>query len=148
MRPSAKCVVLWTCLALAPVMPSLACSRPTPPLQPPTQEQIDRQAREMVRSSVGVLEVVTTRRVTSMTGSARILRVLKGEFRPGRIISVGAAGSAACSADMIPLGSRGFILVHEPRGRVVMWPFLGSRYLESMERQGLLASPETAKQHR
>lgn len=139
MRPSAKCVVLWTCLALAPVMPSLACSRPTPPLQPPTQEQIDRQAREMVRSSVGVLEVVTTRRVTSMTGSARILQVLKGEFRPGRIISVGAVGSAACGADMIPSSSRGVILVRESRGRIFMWPFLQPRYIESMKRQGLVA---------
>lgn len=140
MRPSAKCIVLCALLAFAPVTPSLACTMLYPPPPPPTQEEIDRQARQMVRDSVGVLEVITTRRVTSIAGSARILHVLKGEFRPGRIISVGAIGSAACGADMIPSSSRGVILVRESRGRIFMGPFLQPRYIESMKRQGLVAS--------
>lgn len=139
MRPSAKCIVLCTLLAFAPVTPSLACSMVYSPPSPPTQEEIDRQARQMVRDSVGVLEVITTSRVTLMAGSARILQVLKGEFRPGRIISVGAVGSAACGADMIPSGSRGVILVRESRGRISMWSFLQPHYIESMKRQGLVA---------
>lgn len=126
--------------ALAPVTPGIACTVVAAPLQPPNQEQIDRYAREMVRDSVAVMEVITTRTVTSMEGSARILQVLKGKFQPGRIISVGAVGSAACGPDMIPAGSRGFILVRDPRERIYIGNFLEPRYLESMKRQGLLAS--------
>jgi hypothetical protein len=102
----------------------------------------------MLYDTAGIVEVVTTSKVTATQGSARVLQVLKGKFRMGQSIKVRASGSSACGPDEVPAGRRGFVQVYAPRGTIHLGHFLEQPLVDSLSRQRGISRPSSSKYRR
>jgi hypothetical protein len=124
--------------ALLAVQPgaALACTIPPSPL--PVEERIDQWTRESYSRAEAMVEVVAVEGSRlHRRGLVRVLRVLKGRMRPGRVLSLRAIDSSLCGAGDFERGSRGLILLDRLRGPLVFQGYLRDDYLARLDRLGL-----------
>lgn len=115
---------------------ALACTIPPSPL--PIEEQRDQSARESFARAEAMVEVVALESSgPHRRGLVRVLRVLKGRLRAGRVLSLRAVESSLCGAGDFERGSRGLILLDRLRGPLVFQGYLPADYLARLDRLGL-----------
>ena len=115
---------------------ALACTIPPSPL--PVEEQRDQWARESYQRAAAMIEVVAIEGSRPRRpGLVRVLRVLKGRVRPGRLLSLRSVDFSLCGAGDFERGSRGLILLNSLRGRLVFQGYLPADYLARLDRLGL-----------
>jgi hypothetical protein len=137
-----KYALLATMLfALLPA-PAVACSIPYDPR--PLEAQMDDWARFEYPRAEAMVEVIALKgSVGHRPGKVRIVRVFKGNIRPGRVLRLHAVEASLCGAGGFAAGSRGLTLINRLGGRM---DFLGWRpddYLRRLDRLGLrpIATP-------
>jgi hypothetical protein len=127
--------VLAVLLAAQPAA-ALACSIPPSPLS--VEEQRDERARDTYERAEAMIEVVAIEGSRPRRpGLVRVLRVLKGRVRPGRMLSLRSVDFSLCGAGDFERGSRGLILLNSLRGRLVFQGYLPADYLARLDRLGL-----------
>lgn len=102
--------------------------------------QQDEWTRESYLRSQAMVEVVAvegSRR--SRPGVVRVVRVLKGPVRSGRLLSLLTVEPSLCGAGGFRSGSRGLILLDRLGGRLVFQGYLPPDYLTRLDRLGLRA---------
>jgi hypothetical protein len=131
-----KALPLLALLLAARPGAALACSIPPSPL--PVEEQRDQWARESYSRAEAMVEVVALESSRAhRPGLVRVLRVLKGRVRPGRLLSLRSIDFSLCGAGDFERGSRGLILLDSLRGRLVFQGYLRADYLARLDRLGL-----------
>lgn len=124
---------------------ALACSIPEDPR--PVEVQQDEWTRDSFTRAQAMVEVVAlegSRR--HRPGVVRVVRVLKGRIRPGRILSLRSVEPSLCGAGRFRSGSRGLILLDRLSGPLVFNGYLPPDYLKRLDRLGL--RPIGAPPHR
>jgi hypothetical protein len=114
----------------------LACT-PIPDPRP-VEVQMNEWARESYSRAEAMVEVVAiqgSRR--HKAGIVRVVRVLKGRIRPGRLFSLRSVDEGLCGAGDFRRGSRGLILIDRLRGPLVFQGYLPDDYLTRLDRLGL-----------
>jgi hypothetical protein len=104
----------------------------------PVEEQIDEWVRDSYLRSEAMLEVVAVEGSRHHSpGLVRVVRVLKGRVRPGRLLSLRSMERSMCGAGDFERGSRGLILLERLRGPLVFEGYLPRDYLTRLDRLGL-----------
>jgi hypothetical protein len=115
---------------------ALACSIPYDPR--PMEVQIDEWAVQSYSNARAMVEVVALRGSSRRRpGLVRVIRVLKGPIRPGRILSLHSVEASLCGAGQFRSRSRGLVLLDGLSGRLVFKGYLPSDYLTRLDRLGL-----------
>jgi hypothetical protein len=131
-----RAIPLLALLLAAQPGAALACSIIPSPL--PMEEQYDQWARESYSRAEAMVEVAAVESSgPHRQGLVRVIRVLKGRIRPGRLLSLGAIDSSMCGAGDFERGSRGLILLDRLRGPLVFQGYLPADYLARLDRLGL-----------
>lgn len=131
-----KAIPLLVLLLTALPGGAAACSIFPSPL--PVEEQRDQGARETYQRAAAMIEVVAIEGSRpNRPGLVRVLRVLKGRVRPGRLLSLRSVDFSLCGAGDFERGSRGLILLDSLRGRLVFQGYLPADYLARLDRLGL-----------
>lgn len=115
---------------------ALACTIPED--LRPVEVQKDEWARDTYSRAQAMVEVVAlegSRR--RRPGLVRVVRVLKGRLRPGRILKLRPVDESLCGAGDFERGSHGLILLNRLRGRLVFQGYLPAGYLTRLDRLGL-----------
>ena len=114
----------------------LACS----PM--PDERPADVQRDEWTRTSYSKAQVMAE--VVAVQGSrrhrpglVRVVRVLKGPIRPGRIFRLRGVDSGLCGAGHFRRGSRGLTLIERLGGENFFQGYLDPGYLARLDRLGL-----------
>jgi hypothetical protein len=103
----------------------------------PAEVQLDEWARESYARAEALVEVVAvegSRR--HRPGVVRVVRVLKGPIRPGRLLSLRSVEPSLCGAGGFRSGSRGLILIARGRERLEFQGYLPADYLTRLDRLG------------
>ncbi|HET9638232.1 MAG TPA: hypothetical protein VFP12_03410 [Allosphingosinicella sp.] len=115
---------------------SLACSPVYDPR--PMEVQQDEWTRESYSKAQAMAEVVALQGSRRHGwGLVRVVRVLKGPIRPGRIFRLRTLDSGLCGAGHFRRGSRGLTLIDRIRGENVFHGYLPADYLTRLDRLGL-----------
>ena len=104
----------------------------------PVEEQLDERARSGYSRAEAMVEVVAiqgSRRHSP--GLVRVVRVLKGPVRRGRVLALRAVDPSLCGAGHFKRGSRGLILIDKLGHRPVFSGYLPPDYLQRLDRLGL-----------
>jgi hypothetical protein len=99
------------------------------------RDEFARWSWSRARAMVEVVAVESSHR--RRPGVVRVVRVLKGPFRPGRLLSLRSVDFALCGAGDFKRGSRGLILLDRLSGRLVFQGYLPPDYLQRLDRLGL-----------
>ncbi|HYI39720.1 MAG TPA: hypothetical protein VE053_05300 [Allosphingosinicella sp.] len=124
---------------------AFACSFPEDPR--PVEVQRDEWTCESYARALAMVDVVAlegSRR--HRPGVVRVVRVLKGRIRPGRLLSLRSIEPSLCGAGGFRSGSRGLILLDRLSGPLVFNGYLPPDYLNRLDRLGL--RPIGAPPHR
>jgi hypothetical protein len=115
---------------------AFACSIPED--KRPLEVQRDELARWNHSRSKALLEVeaVASSR-GNRPGIVRVLRVLEGPIRPGRLLVLRSIEPSLCGAGDFRRGSRGLILLDRLDGRPAFHGYLPADYLQRLDRLGL-----------
>lgn len=107
----------------------------------PLEVQRDDYARWSFSRAKALLEVeavASSRR--NRPGIVRVLRVLEGPIRPGRLLVLRSVDSSLCGAGDFRRGSRGLIFLDRLTGRPAFHGYLPADYLQRLDRLGLRPS--------
>jgi hypothetical protein len=99
------------------------------------QDEWTRDSYSRAQAMVEVVAVEGSRR--SRPGVVRVVRVLKGSIRSGRLLSLRTVEPSMCGAGGFRSGSRGLILLDRPGGPLVFHGYLPPDYLQRLDRLGL-----------
>lgn len=122
-------------LAVQPAA-ALACS-PAPD-ERPVEVQQDEWARTSYSKAHILAEVVAVQGSRRRGwGLVRVVRVLKGPIRPGRIFRLRAVDSGLCGAGHFRRGSSGLTLIDRASGDNDFHGYLDADYLPRLARLGL-----------
>lgn len=115
---------------------SLACTIPED--KRPVEVQRDEFARWSWSRAKALLEVeaVASSR-SNRPGVVRVLRVLKGPIRPGRLLSLRPVDPSLCGAGDFKRGSSGLIFLDGLSERPAFHGYLPADYLQRLDRLGL-----------
>jgi hypothetical protein len=131
-----KAIPILAVLLAAQPAAGLACTIPESPL--PYEERMDEWTRDTHARAEAMIEVVAIEGSRPRRpGLVRVLRVLKGRIRPGRLLSLRSIDFSLCGAGDFERGSRGLILLDSLRGRLVFQGYLPADYLARLDRLGL-----------
>ena len=131
--------VLIAMLAVQPGA-ALACSIARDPR--PVEVQRDERARDSYLRAEAMVEVVALEGShRRRPGLVRVVRVLKGKMRRGRLLRLRSVEGSMCGAGDFERGSSGLILLDRLRGRLVFQGYLPADYLTRLDRLGLRLSP-------
>ena len=120
----------------------LACSIPED--KRPIEVQRDEFARWSWSRAQALLEVEAVASSRSgRPGIVRVLRVLKGPIRPGRLLVLRSIDPALCGAGDFRRGSRGLIVHDRLSGRPAFHGYLPADYLQRLDRLGLRPTGQT-----
>ena len=115
---------------------ALACSIPEDPR--PLDVRLDEQARDRYSRARAMVEVVAVESSSRRRpGVVRVVRVLKGPIRRGRLLTLRPVDFALCGAGDFKRGSRGLILLDRLSGPLVFQGYLPADYLTRLDRLGL-----------
>jgi hypothetical protein len=115
---------------------ALACSVPFDPR--PTEVQQDEWARESYSKARILAEVAAVQGSRRRGwGLVRVVRVLKGPVRPGRIFRLRAVDNGLCGAGHFRRGSSGLTLIDRVSGDNDFNGYLSPDYLPRLVRLGL-----------
>lgn len=131
-----KLVRLVVALLAVPSGAALACSIPED--KRPIEVQRDEHARwsySRAQAMVEVEAVASSRR--RRPGLVRVVRVLKGPIRPGRLLTLRSIDFSLCGAGDFKRGSRGLILLDRLSAPLVFQGYLPADYLQRLDRLGL-----------
>lgn len=135
-----KKLAILTGLLLSPLAvpgAALACS-PIPNYRPPSMAEQERGVREGFRRASAVVEVIAEVSSTySRPGRMRILRVFKGDLRPGARLAVSSIPGSMCGPGDFPAGARGIMMIHGP-GAVTFPGFVSPAHVAMLRRERLL----------
>lgn len=131
-----RAIPLLAALLAAQPGGALACTIPESPL--PYEERMDEWTRETYARAEAMVEVVAIEGSRPHRwGLVRVLRVLKGRIRPGRLLRLRAVEASLCGAGDFERGSRGLILLDRLRGPLEFQGYLRADYLARLDRLGL-----------
>ena len=137
-----KIFMLVAALLAAQPGAALGCSIPFDPR--PAEVQQDERARWSYARSEAIAEAVAIQSSRRREpGIVRVLRVIKGPYRPGRLLVLDTVDPSLCGAGSLRRGERGLIRIDRLNGRLVFGGWLPSDYLQRLDRLGLrpLGSP-------
>ncbi len=124
--------------ALLAVQPAAASACSIAEDKRPVEVQRDAFARwswSQARAMLEVEAVSSSRR--GRPGVVRIRRVLKGPFRPGRLLGLRPVDPSLCGAGDFRRGERGLILLDRTSGPLDFQGWLPGDYLARLDRLGL-----------
>lgn len=132
--------LLAAALLLLPSGPAFACSIPED--KRPLEVRRDEFARDSYARARALIEVeaVASSRGTR-PGVVRVVRVLKGPIRRGRMLVLRPVDPSLCGAGGFRRGSRGLILLDRLSGPLDFHGWLPADYLRRLSRLGLRPPP-------
>ncbi len=115
-----------------------ACS-PLPNYRPPSQAELNRSTIERFRRAAAVVEVVAdTASTFERPGRMRVLRIYKGNVRPGTRLTVRSVPGSMCGHGDFPAGARGIIMIHRLDAPPTFQGFISTAHVALLRREGLL----------
>lgn len=115
---------------------ALACS--PPPDARPVEVRRDEGARLSYTHSEAMVEVVAVQGSQfPRPGIVRVVRVLRGPVRRGRLLTLRSMPTSACGAGEFQRGSRGLILIDRVSGPLFFQGYLTPDFLRRLDRLGL-----------
>lgn len=125
-------------LALLAVQPAAALACSIPEDKRPIEVRRDEFARWTWSRSRALLEVEAVASSRSRRpGIVRVLRVLEGPLRPGRLLVLRSIDPSLCGAGDFRRGSRGLIFLDRLDARPAFHGYLPADYLQRLDRLGL-----------